>query len=74
MEHERSMVLAEAHEGIARGHYAGKPTTQKVLYTRLWWPTVHKDAKEYFHTCDVYQRVGKPSRRDEMPLIPQVSL
>jgi hypothetical protein len=25
-------------------------------------------------TCDVYQRVGKPNRRDEMPLRPQVTL
>jgi hypothetical protein len=74
MEHERSMVLAKSHEGIAGGNYAGKPTTQKVLHVGLWWPTVHKDAKEYCQTCDVCQRVGKPSRRDEMPLMPQVTL
>jgi hypothetical protein len=35
---------------------------------------VHKDAKEYCQTSDVCQRVGKPSRRDEMPLMPQVTL
>jgi hypothetical protein len=40
----------------------------------LWWPTVHKDAKEYCQTYDVCQRVGKPSRRDEIPLMPQVTL
>ena len=74
MEHELSMVLAEAHEDIDGGHYAGKPTTQKVLCTRLWWPIVHKDAKEYCQTCDVFQRMGKPYRRDEMPLMPQVTL
>jgi transposase InsO family protein len=44
------------------------------LHTGLWWPTVHKDAKEYFQNCDVCQRVGKPNRRDEMPLRPQVTL
>jgi hypothetical protein len=55
------MVLVEAHEGIARGHYAGKSTTQKVLHTGLWWPTIHKDAKEYFQNCDVCQRVGNPT-------------
>jgi hypothetical protein len=27
MEAERPLILAEAHEGIARGHYAGKETT-----------------------------------------------
>jgi hypothetical protein len=32
LEHERPRILAEAHEGIAGGHYAGKATTQKVLH------------------------------------------
>jgi transposase InsO family protein len=74
MEAERPLILAEAHEGIAGGHYAGKETTQKVLRAGLWWPTLHKDAKEYYKACDVCQRVGKPSRRDEMPLAPQLTL
>jgi hypothetical protein len=68
------MVLAEAHERIDRGHCARNPTSQKVLHARLWWPIVHKDVKEHCHTYDVYQRVGKPLIRDEMPLIPQVTL
>ena len=59
---------------MAGGHYAGKPTAQKVLTAGLWWPTVHKDAKEFCRICDVCQRIGKPSRRDEMPLKPQVTL
>jgi transposase InsO family protein len=67
------MILAEAHEGIAGGHYAGKETAQKVLRDGLWWPTLHKDAKDYYRACDVCQRVGKPSRRDEMPLQPPLT-
>ena len=47
---------------------------QKVLIVGLWWPTVHKDAKEFCRSCDVCQRIGKRSRRDEMPLKPQVTL
>jgi hypothetical protein len=74
MEHESPIILAEAHEGIAGGHYTGKAIAQKVLHIGLWWPTVHKDAKEYCQNCDVCQRVGKPSRRDEIPLRPQVTL
>ena len=35
---------------------------------------MHKDAKEYYQTYDVCQRVGKPSKQDEMPLMPQVTL
>jgi hypothetical protein len=70
LEHEIPRVLAEAHEEIVGGHYAGKATTQKVLRVGLWWPTIHRDSKEYCQTCDVCQRVGKPNRRDEMPLQP----
>ena len=70
LEHERRRILEEAHAGIAGGHYAGKATVQKVLTIGLWWPTVHKDAKEFCRSCDVCQRTGKPSRRDEMPLKP----
>jgi len=71
LEHERSMILVEAHEGMAGGHYAGTEIVRKI---RLWWPTLHKDAKEYCQTCDVCQRLGKPNRRDEIPLVPQVTL
>ena len=70
LEHEKPLILAEAHSGAARGHYAGKSTAQKILTARLWWPTIHKDAREYCHSCDICQRTGKPSRIDEMPLVP----
>jgi hypothetical protein len=35
---------------------------------------IHRDLKEYCQGCDVYQRVGKPNIRVEMPLQPQVTL
>jgi hypothetical protein len=47
LEHERPIILAESHEGIDGGHYAGKYTMHKVLRVGLWWPIVHKEAKEY---------------------------
>ena len=74
LEYERQQILAEAHAGIAGGHYAGKPTAQKILTEGLWWPILHKDAKEFCKRCDACQRTGRPSRRDEMPLNPQVTL
>ena len=70
LEHEKPLILAEAHFGTVGGHYTGKATAQKILTADLWWPTIHKDAREYCHSCDVCQRTGKPSRRDEMPLVP----
>jgi hypothetical protein len=53
LRHERPRILVESHEGIVRGHYARKPTAQKVLRIGLWWPTRHRDAKEYCKKCDV---------------------
>jgi hypothetical protein len=47
------MILLEAREGIAGGHYAGKVTTQNILSVGLWWPTLHKDDKEFCQTYDV---------------------
>jgi hypothetical protein len=73
MEAERPLILAEAHEGIAGEHYVGKATGHKVLRAGLWWPTLHRDDNEYSRACDVCQRVGKPSKRDEMPLAPQLT-
>jgi hypothetical protein len=31
LEHERLMILEEAHDGIAGGHYAGRETAQNIL-------------------------------------------
>jgi hypothetical protein len=74
LEHERTRILSEAHEGIAEGHYVGKYTTHKVFHVGLWWLTIHRDEKDYFQRFDVFHRVGKPNRWDEMTLLPQVTL
>jgi len=74
LEHERLLILTKAHEGVVGGHYVGNATTKKILLARLWWPTLHKYAREYSRACYVCQRLGKPNRRDEMPLISQLTL
>ena len=74
IEQKNPLILAEAHSGAAGVHYAGKAIAQNILTIGLWWPTIHKDAREYCHSCDICHRTGKPSRRDEMPLVPQVTL
>ena len=67
--HEQGPILEEVHVDIAGGHYGGRATARKVLRVGLWWPTLHNDATDYARSYDVCQRVGKPSRRDEMPLV-----
>eukprot|EP00253_Pinus_taeda_P036588 PITA_36588 len=64
----------DAHAGTEGGCYAGREITQKILRAGLWWPTLHQDSKVYCKACDVCQRTGKPSQRDEMSLNPQTTL
>ena len=72
--HDQGPILAEAHAGIAGHQYGGRTTVHKVLCDGLRWSTLHNDAKYYAWSYDVYQRVSKPSRQDEMLLLPQVTL
>ncbi|GJV62952.1 reverse transcriptase domain-containing protein [Tanacetum coccineum] len=34
---------------------------------RFYWPTIYKDAHDFVTRCDICQRQGKISQRDEMP-------
>ena len=74
MPHEKEAIIREAHSGATGGHFAGKPTAQKILAAGLRWPTLYKDTKEFCRCCDICLRVGKPSRRDEMPLRTHIML
>jgi hypothetical protein len=70
LDHERQDILWECHNGVVGGHVGGNDTVKKVLQDELWWATLFKDEKVYSRSCDVYQRVGKSSKRDELPLQP----
>jgi len=73
-EFERGQILTEAHGAGAGGHYAGHVTAQKILRAGLWWLTLHQDSKAHCKAYDICQRTGKPSRRDDIPLNPQMRL
>eukprot|EP00253_Pinus_taeda_P031345 PITA_31345 len=73
-EFQRGQILAKAHGDVAGGHYAGRATAQKILLTGLPWLTLHQDSKAHCKACDICQRMGKPSQRDEMSLNPQMTL
>ena len=48
---EQEIVLKEAHQGIARGHFSGEITGRKIFQVGLWWPTILKDAHEFEKRC-----------------------
>ncbi|KAL4384559.1 hypothetical protein GQ457_15G018420 [Hibiscus cannabinus] len=43
-------------------------TAAKVLQSGFYWPTLFKDAHNYYKACDRCQRTGNISRRNEMSL------
>lgn len=67
---ERSSIFMDAHGGVVGGNYVGRATTEKIFCLGLWLPNLHNNSKAYCKACDMFQRTGKPSRRDELPLNP----
>nr|GEV21713.1 retrovirus-related Pol polyprotein from transposon 17.6 [Tanacetum cinerariifolium] len=60
-------ILKAFHEGPSRGHHGANLTTKKVFDAGFFGPSYYRDAHEMIKTCDIYQRQGKISQRDEMP-------
>ncbi|GJT76247.1 reverse transcriptase domain-containing protein [Tanacetum coccineum] len=60
-------ILKACHSGPTRGHYGANYTAKKVFDSGFYWPTIYKDAHDYVTRCDICQRQGKISQRDEMP-------
>ncbi|GJR66960.1 reverse transcriptase domain-containing protein [Tanacetum coccineum] len=48
---------------ISSNYHAGK----FGKFIRFYWPTIYKDAHDFVTRCDICQRQGKITQRDEMP-------
>nr|GEV08129.1 reverse transcriptase domain-containing protein [Tanacetum cinerariifolium] len=60
-------ILQAFHEGPSEGHHGANLTAKKVFDAGFFWPSIYRDAHEMIKTCDICQRQGKISQRDEMP-------
>nr|GEW33861.1 reverse transcriptase domain-containing protein [Tanacetum cinerariifolium] len=49
------------------GHHGPIYTAKKVFVSGFYWLTIYRDAQDLVKNCDVCQRQGKISQRDEMP-------
>ncbi|KAL4302470.1 hypothetical protein GQ457_10G014000 [Hibiscus cannabinus] len=67
-EEEQKDILFHCHTSTCGGHFGGARTVAKVLQSGFYWPTLFKDAHNYYKACDRCQRTGNISRRNEMPL------
>nr|GEV84786.1 reverse transcriptase domain-containing protein [Tanacetum cinerariifolium] len=60
-------ILKACHEGPSGGHHRANLTAKKVFDAGFFWPSIYRDVHEMIKTCDICQRQGKTSQRDEMP-------
>nr|GEY36480.1 reverse transcriptase domain-containing protein [Tanacetum cinerariifolium] len=60
-------ILKACHSGPTGGHHGPNYTARKVFDSGFYWPTIYRDAQNLVKNCDVCQRQGKISQRDEMP-------
>jgi len=61
-------VLSFCHDQACGGHFNRRNTAAKVLQCGFCWPTLFKDAFEYYKSCPRCQKLGRISRRDMMPM------
>nr|GEW76687.1 reverse transcriptase domain-containing protein [Tanacetum cinerariifolium] len=60
-------ILKAYHEGPSGGHHGANLTAKKVFDAGFFWPSIYRDAHKMIKTCDIFQRQGKISQRDEIP-------
>nr|GEV17952.1 retrovirus-related Pol polyprotein [Tanacetum cinerariifolium] len=63
-------ILKACHYGPTGGHHGPSYTAKNVFDSEFYMPTIYRDAQDLVKTCDVCQRQGKISRRNEMPQNP----
>ncbi|GJV17887.1 reverse transcriptase domain-containing protein [Tanacetum coccineum] len=59
-------ILKACHSGPTGGHYGANYTARKIFDSGFYWPTIYKDAHDFVTRCDICQRQGKITQRDEM--------
>nr|GEU40366.1 DNA-directed DNA polymerase [Tanacetum cinerariifolium] len=60
-------ILKACHYVPTEGHHGPNYTANKVFDSGFYWPTIYHDAQDLVKNCDLFQRQGKISQRDEMP-------
>ncbi|KAF8048360.1 hypothetical protein N665_2550s0003 [Sinapis alba] len=66
-EEEIPGILFYCHGSNYAGHFAASKTVSKILHVGYWWPKMFKDAHSFVSKCDICQRQGNISKRNEMP-------
>nr|GEW45579.1 reverse transcriptase domain-containing protein [Tanacetum cinerariifolium] len=60
-------ILKACHSGPTGSHHRPNYTARKVFDSGFYWPTIYRDAQNLVKNCDVCQRQGKITQKDEIP-------
>nr|GEX45561.1 reverse transcriptase domain-containing protein [Tanacetum cinerariifolium] len=60
-------ILKACHSGPTGGHHKPNYTARKMFDSGFYWPTIYRDAQNFVKKCDICQRQGKITQKDEMP-------
>lgn len=71
---EAEKVLNDCDSGACGGHLSGYATTQKILQTGYFWPTIFKDCIITVRSCHACQIFDRKTRLPPAPLHPVVSV
>jgi len=55
----RSQELSFCHDLACGGHFGPRKTAKKMLQSGFYWPTLFKEAFEFYKTCPRFQMVGR---------------
>ena len=69
-EEEQGSILSMCHSSTCGGYFATRKTSNKILQSGFYWPTIFKDAHHFYTECLQCQEVLNISKRDEMPMRP----
>ena len=64
----RGKILKLAHDVAVGGHMGIAKTRDKIL-RYFWWPSIHKEVKQYVRSCDVCQRNDKTCKEGKAPMV-----
>ena len=67
-EDEQGGIIDKCHASPYGGHFEGDRTTQKILQSGFYWPTLSRDCYEWVKHCDKCQRMSNINKINEMPL------
>ncbi|GJY75291.1 reverse transcriptase domain-containing protein [Tanacetum coccineum] len=65
--HSWDILISMPQWVLMGGHYGANYTARKIFDSGFYWPTIYKDAHDFVTRCDICQRQGKITQRDEMP-------